>query len=122
MFHLPLNANFQQSKALWSTKLYRNPVILAQTWQKALDNGDHSSPADLARKLAVSRARVTQVLSLLKLPPDVLNAVAALGDPLPSPILTERRLRSMMNLSGEEQEWTIRKILAERRRIPETFV
>ena len=62
------------------------------------------------------------MLHLLKLPPDALNAIAALGDPMPSPILTERGFRSVMNLSTEEQEQTIRKILAGRRRIPQTFV
>ncbi|MGQ9494542.1 MAG: hypothetical protein ACUVR2_12435 [Anaerolineae bacterium] len=53
---------------------------------------DCSCPADLARKLGVSPARVTQVLRLLNLAPEVLKAIAALGDPLPSPIVTVRRL------------------------------
>ncbi len=85
------------------SRLYRNPVYLAQEWQKALSNGDSSRPADLARKLGVSRARVTQVLRLLNLAPEVLKAIAALGDPLPSPIVTERRLRPIVNLPADEQ-------------------
>jgi hypothetical protein len=39
--------------------------ILAQGWQRTLGNVDCSSPADLVRKLGLSRACVTQVLRLL---------------------------------------------------------
>jgi len=50
------------------------------------------------------RARVTQVLRLLKLSLEVLKAITALGDSLPSPIVTERRLRPIVNLPEEEQK------------------
>jgi hypothetical protein len=122
MFHLPADEKPQRSNPYPSSKRYRNPVILAHEWQQALGSGEHGTQADFARKHGISRARVTQVLHLLNLPPDALNAIAALGDPLPSPILTERRLRSVMNLSAEEQEQTIRKILAGRRRRPSSGI
>jgi len=84
---------------------YRNPLYLAQEWRKALSNGDCSSQASLARSLGLSRARVTQGLRLLRLAPDVLKAaLAALGDPLPSRILTERMLRPIVNLSPRAQK------------------
>jgi ParB-like chromosome segregation protein Spo0J len=89
----------------------RNPIIVAQEWQQALQNGAGSSAADLARKLGISRARVTQVLHLLKLAPDVLNAIAALGDPLPSRAITERMLRSIVHHSAEEQRQELRRLL-----------
>lgn len=72
---------------------YRNPIYLAKEWRQALDNGEYASPAALARKLKVSRARVTQILNLLKLPEIVIEKVSAIGDPLPSPLVTERSLR-----------------------------
>ena len=93
------------------SRLYRNPIALAQEWQRALANGDYSSPADLSRKLGVSRARVTQVLQVLRIVPEVRKALAALGDPLASPIVTERRLRSVVNLPPEEQGRRIDAIL-----------
>jgi len=115
MFHLPLVEKAQKVNIQRLGRTYRNPIVVAQVWREALRSGTYSSAADLARKVRISRARVTQVLSLLRLPPDVLNAMAALGDPLPFPILTERRLRAIMNLSMEEQQPEIRKILAGRR-------
>ncbi len=52
-------------------KLFRNPVFRAEEFQKRMQE-QSLSRADLARELGVSRARVTQVLNLLKLPEDVL--------------------------------------------------
>lgn len=63
-----------------------------------------ASQADLARQLGVSRARVTQVLGLLELAPEVLEAIVGLGDPLSTPVVTERSLRPLLKLPVEEQE------------------
>ncbi len=84
-------------------KLRRNPTHLALQWQRFIDPGVYASIADLFRKLGVSRARVTQVLRLLELPPEVLDTLAALGNPLASPIVTERGLRPLVALPPEEQ-------------------
>jgi len=104
----------KQSKGLKPkpSRLYRNPIAFAQEWERALGNGDCSSPAELARKLGVSRARVTQVLRVLKLAPEVLEALAALGDPLASPIVTERSLRPIVNLPAGEQRRRFGAILS----------
>ena len=69
-----------------------------------LSAGECASRADLARKLGMTRARVTQVLGLLGLALEVVEALAALGDPLPKPIVTETGLRSLLNLSSKEQK------------------
>jgi hypothetical protein len=66
--------------------------------------GECPSRAALARQLGVTRARVTRVLGLLDLAPEVVHAVAALGDSLPRPIVSERRLRAVLTLpAGEEK-------------------
>jgi len=93
------------------SRLYRNPVAVAQEWERALAKGECCSRADLARKLGVSRARVTQILRLLTLAPEVLDTIASLGDPLPSPIITERMLRPIVSLPAEEQKCWIDAIL-----------
>lgn len=86
------------------SRLYRNPVVLAQEWQRALDNEVCARRADLARELGISRPRITQVLHLLELTPEVLNVIVALGDPLPRPIVSERMLRSPLGLPADEQQ------------------
>jgi hypothetical protein len=78
-----------------------------------LNTGVSASRADLARQLGVSRSRVTQVLAVLALTPGVVQTLAALGDPLPEPIVTERGLRSLLKLSAEGQEDVLLEIVYE---------
>lgn len=75
-----------------------------------LSVGECASRADLARKLGMTRARVTQVLGLLELTPEIVDALAALGDPLPKPIVTERGLRSLLDLPATEQKRVLQAI------------
>lgn len=92
-------------------KAYRNPVALALEWRKALESGHHSSQADLARKKGLSRARVTQILNLLRLTPQAIGMVRDLGDPLPAPRVTERQLRRLINLPAQNQLKEITSLL-----------
>jgi hypothetical protein len=82
---------------------YRNPIYLAKEWRKAIDNGRYASFAELACHLKVSRARVTQIMNLLNLPPKVIEMISSLGDPLRHPIVTERKLRPLLGLSVKQQ-------------------
>ena len=97
----------RQQAIMRACKQHRNPIILAQEWQEALAKGEYASPADLARYIGVSRARVTQMLQLLKLAPEVLDAIADLGDPLSSPVVVERNLRPVVKLPLDEQRQLI---------------
>ena len=89
------------------SRTYRNPIFLAREWKKALETAKYPSQAALARELGVSRVRVTQILRLLKLSPEVLEKIAELGDPLISLIMTERKLRLLVNLARAEQRQRI---------------
>jgi len=92
---------------------YRNPIALAKEWQAALESGECVSEADLACRLCVSRARVSQVLRLLRLSSEALDRIAALGDPLAEPILTERKLRPVVGLLPGQQKRCIEHALAD---------
>ena len=76
-----------------------------------MENGECSSQAELARRLGVSRARVSQVLRFHRLDPEVLKTLNALGDPLSSPIVTERMLNEIINLPEEKQRQRVKKFL-----------
>jgi hypothetical protein len=84
---------------------------LAREWQKAIEEGEYKSQSDLARKKGISRARVTQVLNVLKLDAEVQETVVKLGDPMPPDSMTERALRGMAGLSGTEQVRNLERIL-----------
>lgn len=75
-------------------RCYRNPVFIAKEYKRMIEIGEIKNQSDLASKLGVSRVRVSQVLSLLKLDENIKKAVEKLGDPITSRIITERMLRS----------------------------
>ena len=52
--------------------------------------------AQLARKLSISRARVTQMLNLLKLPDILIREVEEMGDHWVRRLVTERMLRHLI--------------------------
>jgi len=99
----------KQAKAE-SGRSYRNPIIMAQEWQERLHR-EGCTPAYLARTLGISRARVTQVLRLLRLTPVARQMINDLGDPLATPIVSEHFLRPLVTLSPIEQQQRITDLL-----------
>ncbi len=77
-------------------------MYLAKEYKKMIDNGQAKNQAELASQLGISRARVTQILRLLKLDPLTLQELEKLGDPLESKIITKRMLRPYVNKSSKE--------------------
>ncbi len=68
-----------------------------------IDSGEVKNQTELARRLGLSRARVTQILNLLKIDSFTIQKLEKLGDPLKSKIITERLLRPYVNKSPKEQ-------------------
>ncbi len=93
----PIELISEEEKSLYCSgstkKQYRNPVSVAEEWLKRMEK-KNLTQVDLARELGVSRARVTQVMNILKLPENVLNEYKALGDPMEKQLITERKLRN----------------------------
>jgi hypothetical protein len=83
-------------------------VILAREWKEAIESGEYESQADLARTKGISRARVTQILNLLKLRAEVQEMVVRLGDPMSSGSVTERKSRDPLGLPGTGQRGAIK--------------
>ena len=105
---------FERPEALTrAPRQYRNPIALAREWKSMLARGECTSRADLACQLGGTRARVTQVLSLLELAPAVVNSVVALGDPLPGPIVSERMLRPLLKVPAEEQRRLLQAVCSQ---------
>jgi hypothetical protein len=69
-----------------------------------IDNGQVKNQSGLARKLGISRVRIHQILSLLKLNSLIIQELEKFGDPLKSKIITERMLRPYFNKSQQEQK------------------
>lgn len=70
-------------------------LALAHHLQAAIDRGAIADRADVARKLGLTRARVTQLLDLLLLAPDLQAAVLALEAVDGAEPMAERTVRAV---------------------------
>jgi DNA-directed RNA polymerase sigma subunit (sigma70/sigma32) len=66
-------------------------------WKKMLDDGEVGSLSELAKKVGLTRARVTQIMNLLKLPEKAKKSLRELDDPKIIRRYSERRLRQSLN-------------------------
>lgn len=62
-------------------------------WQALLECGKTASQAEIARQEGITRARVTQVLGLLHLAPEIQEKILASPGTITCPPVTERMLR-----------------------------
>ena len=76
-----------------------------------IDVGEVASRAELAKRLGVSRARISQMLQLLTLSPSVIDAIVQLGDPLSGPLVSERSLRQLIRMDHRQQESWLNGVL-----------
>ncbi|MBA7522794.1 hypothetical protein ES705_14914 [subsurface metagenome] len=58
-----------------------------------IDSGEVKNQAELVRIKGISRARVTQILNLLKLDKSTINKLEQLGDPKGRKVIFERGLQ-----------------------------
>ena len=87
-----------------------NPVKQAFILKDLLENGAYATQSDLAKRLGISRARVTQTLNLLKLAPKILDVLLNQPDNQVH-LFSERRLRPITQiLSQKKQMAAFRKL------------
>jgi ParB-like chromosome segregation protein Spo0J len=72
--------------------VFRNPLLYARELRDRM-LAEGINRAELARRVGVSRARVTQWLELLELPEKALRDAEALGDNWNRQLVTEREMR-----------------------------
>jgi len=100
------------AKARWSAKpprTARTPRVVellrkAIEWQALLESGEVANQAAIARREGITRARVTQVMGLLRLAPEILQHILALPETIGRPTISERALRSITTFDDERQQ------------------
>jgi len=73
-------------------------------WQRLLDTGRFNSRSSIARQEGLSRARVTQILSLINLAPKIRQYIISLPKTTYETVITERTLRSLTRIKDKEQQ------------------
>lgn len=75
----------------------------AHEWRRQLDTGEVRTQAEIALSEGITRARVTQVMALLRLAPEIQERILRLPEVDRHPVVTERALRSIAHMNGQEQ-------------------
>ena len=91
-----------------STNRRDHPIQLAWKWQERLENNQNFTRAQVAAQEGISRARVTQIMSLLALPKQVQRFITGLTGPKEIRFFSERRLRRILTIkdpSLQLQAW-----------------
>jgi len=81
-------------------KIKTNPILQALRFQEILSSKEAKSKNELARKIGLSRVRITQIINLLKLNPKIIQRIA-LFKPTAFNFLTERRLRPLTRIRNK---------------------
>jgi len=80
-----------------------NPITLALKYQRIYNGTEYHSMEKVAQEFGVSRVRIHQMLSLLKLDQRIIDYVLNITNPRENNFWTERRLRQIARLSVEKQ-------------------
>jgi hypothetical protein len=86
-------------------------LALAERFQGLLDAGEARNRADLACRFRLTRARVTQLMDLLRLHPTILAYVRSLPAGSPTRMVTERGLRAVVRLPRGQQVETASRFI-----------
>jgi hypothetical protein len=79
-----------------------HPFQLALLWQQQIADDSKLNQARIAAREGLSRARVTQVMNLLRLPEKVQSELQNLPLPLQIHSFSERYLRRLLSLDDAE--------------------
>ena len=72
----------------------------AREWQRQLDSGEVPNQAEIARRESVTRARVTQIMGLLPLAPEIQRHIPSMPHAIGRPAVTERTLRPIVQIES----------------------
>lgn len=70
----------------------------AQEWQSLLQSGQIPNQAEIARREGITRARVTQVMGMLRLAPEIQHQILSTPETVLRPAITERALRPIARM------------------------
>ena len=96
-------------------RVYTSPLLEARRYAAILERDPFvKTQADLARELGVSRVRITQVMSLLRLAPAIQDQLLRLTDQRAIRFFSENRLRPLMQIEDPVRQLEeFRKLLAQ---------
>jgi len=84
-------------------RTFRNPIIFARELNAEME-AEGLNQTELAKNIGVTRARISQWLSLLRIPEEMIADLESQGDNWTRRIVTERQLRKLKTVGGSWPE------------------
>ena len=96
-------------------RVYTSPLLEARRYAAILERDPFvKTQADLAREMGVSRVRITQVMSLLRLAPEIQDQLLRLMDQQAIRFFSENRLRPLTQIDDPPRQLEeFKKLLAQ---------
>ena len=76
-------------------------------WREPLESGEAASQAAIARREGITRARITQVMGMLRLASEIQQHILSMPDMVRRPALTERVLRPIVKIEERNQQLAV---------------
>ena len=76
----------------------------AKEWQALIESGEVQNQAEIARREGITRARVTQVIAMLRLAPEIQQHILAMAKTVRQPAISERVLRPIAQIENPERQ------------------
>ena len=73
-------------------------------WQTLLESGRIASQADIARREGITRARVTQIMGMLRLAPEIQKKILSMPNVICRPVISERMLRQIGTIADSRDQ------------------
>ena len=73
-------------------------------WRALLESGDAANQTDIARKEGITRARVTQIMGMLRLAPEIHQSILAIPATVRRQNITERALRPITQIEDRGRQ------------------
>jgi hypothetical protein len=76
----------------------------ALEWKTLLESGEVRNQAEIARREGITRARVTQIMAMLRLAPEIQARILSLPRTVPRPAISERALRPIVQIDDHGEQ------------------
>jgi hypothetical protein len=85
-------------------KIYESPLMEARRYRNLLNDPLINNQSDIARDLGITRARVSQVISLLKLAPEIQKTLLGFKNQKMIRFFSEYRLRPLLSIMDPSKQ------------------
>lgn len=85
-------------------KVYECPLLEARHYESLFKDPLIQTQSDIAREMGITRARVSQIMALLKLAPEIQRELLTLQDQKAIRFFSERRLRPLLNIKEPSKQ------------------